>query len=76
MEFGRKGIELLREIVNHDHDSLSAYNVSPSPPCNSRYNGFQPRHRSRTHAHAQEDLVRTIVAEVHDHDALALRITQ
>ena len=32
MEFGRKGIELLREIVNHDHDSLSAYNVSPSPP--------------------------------------------
>jgi hypothetical protein len=28
-EFGRKGIELLREIVNTDQDQLSQYNVSP-----------------------------------------------
>jgi hypothetical protein len=28
MEYGRKGVELLKEIVNHEHDSLSAYNVS------------------------------------------------
>lgn len=26
-EYGRKGVELLKEILNHDNDSLSAYNV-------------------------------------------------
>ncbi|KAG1665769.1 hypothetical protein FOA52_002864 [Chlamydomonas sp. UWO 241] len=48
-EYGRKGIELLKEILNHDNDSVSAYN---------------------------EDLVRSIVQEVHDHASTMERISQ
>ncbi|GAX75503.1 hypothetical protein CEUSTIGMA_g2946.t1 [Chlamydomonas eustigma] len=49
MEYGRKGVELLKEIVHHDVDSLSAYN---------------------------EDLVRTVITEVKEHNAQTIRITQ
>ncbi len=78
MEFGRKGIDLLKEIVNHDQDSLSAYNVRARPTLLRAH----PRHAPTPttplflHPALQEDLVRTIVGEVHEHDTLALRITQ
>lgn len=46
-DFGRRGVELLKEIVNHDRDSLSAYN---------------------------EDLMRTVINEINEHEAIARRI--
>ena len=77
MEYGRKGIDLLKEIVNHPHDSLSAYNVSFRPfVWTTRFMNDLHRYHVETIPTPQEDLVRTILLEIQAHDTQTLEITQ